>query len=266
MEQADDFLEDSRQLLTLMQDKSKAHYSKQTQFKNWTINDVIGHIHIFNFAANLSLTAPKKFLEFILPIKMVISNGCSSLEVQKTWLAGASGPELLEKWWSEVEKVSYNFSHVDPKQRLKWVGPDMSARSSITARQMETWAHGHEIFDVLGKERVEHDRIKNIVHLGIATFEWTFKNRRLPIPRKVPFVKLLSPSGKSWEWNTPSETSRIEGTATDFVSVVTQTRNVLDTDLKLTGKVAKQWLSIAQCFAGPPEEPPKKNTRYKLQN
>ena len=39
----------------------------------------------------------------------------------------------------------------------------MSARSKITARHMETWAHGQEVFDALGKDREEKDRIKNIV-------------------------------------------------------------------------------------------------------
>ena len=28
------------------------------------------------------------------------------------------------------------------------------------------------------------------------------------------------------------------------------------------GKVAEKWMSIAQCFAGPPEDPPIKGSRY----
>jgi len=34
--------------------------------------------------------------------------------------------------------------------RVKWIGVDMSARSCLTARLMETWAHGQEIYDILG--------------------------------------------------------------------------------------------------------------------
>ena len=55
MKQATDFLEDSRQLFDLLRDKTEKDFQLRTQFKNWTINDVIGHLHIFNFAANLSL-------------------------------------------------------------------------------------------------------------------------------------------------------------------------------------------------------------------
>ena len=44
--------------------------------------------------------------------------------------------------------------------------------------------------------------------------------------------------------------------------MVTQVRNIKDTNLKVEGKVAEKWMSIAQCFAGPPEDPPIKGSRY----
>ena len=37
---------------------------------------------------------------------------------------------------------------------------------------------------------------------------------------------------------------------------------IQDTDLEVHGKIAKEWMSIAQCFAGPPEDPPKPGKRY----
>jgi hypothetical protein len=43
--------------------------------------------------------------------------------------------------------------------------------------------------------------------------------------------------------------------------VVTQGRNVADTALQVRGPVAKRWMSIAQCFAGGPADPPKPGTR-----
>ena len=53
----------------------------------------------------------------------------------------------------------------------------------------------------------------------------------------------------------------MEGTASDFCHVVTQNRNVVDSKLRVTGDVAKQWMAIAQCFAGPPVDPPPPGTR-----
>ena len=262
MEQAIDFYEESGQLLNLIQDQEEKDFEINTQFNNWTINDVIGHLHIFNFATNLSLNSFDKFQIFFSPIGKALKENVSLIETQNRWLNGLAGHALLDAWWEEVQIVSKNFKNTDPKLRLKWVGPDMSARSSITARQMETWAHGQEIFDVLGKTRIEDDRIKNIVHLGVSTFGWTFHNRNLEVPTNAPFVKLESPSGMTWQWNEPSDQSLVKGLAVDFASVVTQTRNISDTGLQTKGNDAARWMKYAQCFAGPPKNPPGPNTRY----
>jgi uncharacterized protein (TIGR03084 family) len=127
---------------------------------------------------------------------------------------------------------------------------------------METWAHAQEIYDLLGIERIDKDRIKNIVVLGINTFGWTFKNRGLEIPGDVPYLELVAPSGEIWQWNQDSRNSNaIRGSATEFCQVVAQTRNIADTRLEVQGDVARHWMSIAQCFAGPPEEPPAPGSR-----
>jgi len=41
-------------------------------------------------------------------------------------------------------------------------------------------------------------------------------------------------------------------------------RNVADTTLRVEGETARQWMSIAQCFAGPPETPPAPGARYRV--
>ncbi len=261
MEQAKDFLEESTQILNLMKNRPEKDFFIRTQFKNWNINDVIGHLHLFNFAADLSLKSQDDFQTFFSPIRDNLNSGKNILEPQDHWLNGLSGHSLLETWWAQVEKVAESFEKVDPKLRVKWAGPEMSTRSSITARQMETWAHGQEIFDVLGEERMESDRIKNIIHLGVSTFAWTFLNRNLSTPGEIPYIQLESPSGAIWNWNDPATLSTISGKAVEFASVVTQTRNIKDTSLKFDGSSASQWLSIAQCFAGPPKDPPKPGTR-----
>nr|MDJ0867277.1 TIGR03084 family protein [Myxococcota bacterium] len=57
------------------------------------------------------------------------------------------------------------------------------------------------------------------------------------------------------------ETECVRGDALDFCHVVTQGRNVADTALEVRGEVATRWMSIAQCFAGGPVDPPKPGTR-----
>ena len=67
----------------------------------------------------------------------------------------------------------------------------MSVRSSITARHMETWAHGQEIFDQLGFERIDTDRIKNIVVIGV-NIGWTYINRNLSILKKCQIIFIIA--------------------------------------------------------------------------
>ena len=50
----------------------------------------------------------------------------------------------------------------------------------------------------------------------------------------------------------PGDVATVSGTALDFCLVVTQRRNVADTDLRVEGELAEDWISVAQAFAGPP--------------
>jgi uncharacterized protein (TIGR03084 family) len=92
--------------------------------------------------------------------------------------------------------------------------------------------------------------------IGVKTFGWTFLNRGLDVPEDLPYVRVSAPSGATWEWGEPDQDNRVEGTAVDFCRVVTQNRNVTDTGLTVVGETAKRWMSIAQCFAGGPVDPP----------
>lgn len=262
MQQAHDFQQECRALADLLASKPGSDFQRKTLFKDWTINDVIGHLHMFNVAARLALQDEAKFSDFIAPVVTDLKQGKSILASQYVWLDGLEGLGLFEAWRSECEATSDAYSNSDPKQRIKWVGPDMSARSSITARQMETWAHGQEVFDCFGERRIDKDRIKNIAHLGVSTFGWTFINRKEDVPDPAPYVVLTAPSGEIWEWNTPQDDNRVSGSATEFCQIVTQTRNVADTDVQTTGETAQRWMAVAQCFAGDPNDPPRPGQRH----
>lgn len=260
-QQVIDFRDESEALYQLLSPLRDEEFDKKTQFKDWTINDVIGHLHIWNWAADLSVQDPEAFQAFFKEV-MASAVGGGMRQFERDWRKGLAGKALLQAWRDFYLPMCERFGATDPKLRVKWAGPDMSVRSSITARLMETWAHGQEIYDELGVERKDTDRIKNIVVLGMNTFGWTFRNRGLDVPDDPPYVRLTAPSGEIWEFNEPSETNRVEGNATEFCQVVTQTRNIADTSLSVEGETSTRWMAIAQCFAGPPEDPPEPGTRF----
>jgi uncharacterized protein (TIGR03084 family) len=133
----------------------------------------------------------------------------------------------------------------------------MSVRSFTSARLMEAWAHGQDIWDAIGRHRVASARLRHIAHIGVQTFEWTFINRGLPPPQERPFVELLGPGKTLWHWGNEAAVQRISGTAEDFCLVVTQRRHVADTHLRCEGADVTRWAAMAQCFAGPPADPPR---------
>lgn len=262
MQQAIDFLDESKALSTLLASLSEGDFETPTQFKGWTINSIIRHLHVWNIAADLSLHDETAFGAFVAEMMAGVRGG-KLPAFEESYLDGLSGHALRNAWIERAEATAVAFAEADPKIRLKWVGPDMSALSSITARLMETWAHGQAVYDVLGVERQDTDRIGNIARLGVNTWGFTWKNRRTEPPGPMPKLRLFAPSGAVWEYGEPSESGMISGKATEFCQVVTQCRNIADTALEVTGEVAHQWMEIAQCFAGPPQDPPAKGIRHR---
>ncbi|MFT6773421.1 MAG: hypothetical protein ACJA1L_001131, partial [Paracoccaceae bacterium] len=165
-------------------------------------------------------------------------------------------------WIQLARDIAGRWTHADPKARVAWAGPSMSVRSSITARHMETWAHGQEVFDLFGEARADTDRIRNIVVLGVNTFGWSHLVHGAPAPPAMPQLVLTAPSGARWEYG-DAAAGRIEGPAVGFAQAVTQTRNWRDTGLTATGEVAIWWMEHAQCFAGTPQLPPAPGARVR---
>ncbi len=262
MQQPQDFLGESEALHALLSPLNDVAFETPTLFKGWSIDEILRHLHVWNIAADLSLTDEAGFASFIEEMAAGIRGGRLP-DFEAAYLGGLSGHALLDAWASQFRAMTPRFAAADPKARVKWVGPEMSVISAITARLMETWAHGQAVYDVLGVERVDSDRIGNIVRLGVNTYGFTWKNRRMEPPGPMPQLRLSAPSGVIWEYGEPSGSGVITGNATEFCQVVTQCRNIADTSLAVTGEVARQWMAVAQCFAGPPVGPPAPGMRQK---
>ena len=264
LQQAYDFRDECNAVYSILENLKEQDYEMPTQFKGWTFNNVIGHLHVWNYAADISLKDGDEWKNFANSALQALGNGSSMNEFEQTITKGIQGPELLSMWKEYYTDMTERFAVADPKKRVKWMGPDMSVRSSISARHMETWAHAQELYDSLGLDRTNEDRIKNIVIIGNNTFKWCFTVHKKSLPSIKPYLKLISPSGEIWEYNEFSEEHKIEGLAEEFCQVVTQVRNIQDVNLKLTGSIAEEWMSVAQCFAGGAEQPPKPGTRKKI--
>ena len=257
-----DLRDEYEELEKLVAPLSEKQWQIVTPFYNWTIHDEISHISFFDGTALLSTRSREDFAAHAqaygeakkhntsLPAIINESNG-------RVYPSG----ELLSVWRKNRNDLLEKLASLQPKDRLPWYGPDMSALSFATARLMETWAHGQDVYDSLKVRRMNTDRIRHIAHLGVTTFGWSFVNRKLPVPAISIRVELLSPSGEVWMWGADDAAQRVRGKAEDFCLVVTQRRHVEDTGLEYSGEETAGWLRIAQCFAGGPADGPRPGVR-----
>lgn len=261
LQQATDFLDECAALHTLLQDRADDEFARATAFKAWSMDAILRHLHFWNEAATDAWLDSPAFLRLRAEIELAGPHVDLRAFEDERFEPSMRGRRLLATWWAGCERLAAAHRDADPRARVPWMGPEMSVTSAVTARQMETWAHGQAIVDLLGQERLDTDRLRNIAHLGVATLAWSFVNRGLPAPAQRVQVSLVAPSGAAWQWNPEVQADLITGSATEFCQVVTQTRNVADTALEVRGDLTRRWLAIAQCFAGRPENPPQPGSR-----
>ena len=75
MQQATDFLAESATLESLIRDLSDADFDRVTQFKEWTINDVIRHLHFWNKAVQVAAEGESAFQTFFQPVAEHLGKG-----------------------------------------------------------------------------------------------------------------------------------------------------------------------------------------------
>lgn len=227
-----------------------------TPAEGWAVRDQISHLAYFDEAGRLAIADPD---EFARSVEEVMAATGDPMEVHLSRGRAMDGDELLEWWGSAHRAMIEVFASVDPSARVPWFGPSMGALSFISARLMETWAHGQDICDALGADRRATDRLRHIVHLGVRARPFSYLVRGREEPKGRIDVIVTGPDGDDWRWEIgrseigPSEgVATVTGPALDFCLAVTQRRNLADTDLVVDGALAEDWMSVAQAFAGPP--------------
>ena len=190
-------LDDEGKVLDQMIDGlDEAGWRSVTPFDGWTVHDEISHLAYFDRLARISATDEKRFQEVIGELAADMDNFFDNTLAPGRAMSSA---DLLAWWRRERKAMAQAFSTLDPKARVPWYLP-MSAKSSATARLMETWAHGQDVADVLKVDRQPTHRLRHIAHIGVATLGWSFVNRGLEPPTTPVRVVLTGPSGETWQW------------------------------------------------------------------
>jgi uncharacterized protein (TIGR03084 family) len=243
-----DLAAESDDLEALVAGLPEADWARPTPAAGWTIAHQIAHLAWTDHVALLAATDVDGFTESIQhaatdPYGFIDRGAAEFL---------APVPELLARWRSGRTALAHALSGVPAGIKLPWYGTRMSAASMATARIMETWAHGEDVADALGRVRTPTARLRHIAYLGSRTVGHSFAAHGRPFPDAPVRIELRGPDGDDWSFGPADAVNRISGPALDFCLLVTQRRHRADLSLVAVGPVADEWLDIAQIFAGPP--------------
>ena len=222
-----------------------------TPAAGWDVRDSIAHLATSEDLAGLALADADAFGA---RLAVMLADLAATERAMLADGRARSGAEVLAWWRAARSRVLDGLRSREPRDRIPWITGAMSAVSFATARLMETWAHGQDVADACQITRAPTARLRHIAELGVRTRAFSYVvNGHEPPPVDVR-VELAAPDGARWTWGESAD-EFVQGDALDFCLVVTQRRAVDETHLVVTGASAREWMGIAQAFAGPPRPP-----------
>jgi len=223
----------------------EAGWHTPTPAAGWDIADQISHLAYFDEVTVRSALHPAEFEADLAAAPEDVDPDAIAAR-----LRDRTGAQLLA--WFDTARADLldTFRNLDPRARLPWFGPPMSAASSLTARIMETWAHTQDIADALGVTREPTSRLRHVAHIGVGARAFSYAVNGKTLPETPVRVELTGPDGDLWTWGPAEAENRVTGPALDFCLLVTQRRHRDDLALVIEGPAAAEWMSIAQAFAG----------------
>ena len=159
-----------------------------------------------------------------------------------------SGREVCAWFESSTAALREMFLTLDPGARVPW-GIGMRPASFVTARMMETWAHGLDVHAALGAKTVDTDRIGHIAWLATRALPYAYSVTGREPPKDPLRVELTLPSGALWSTGPEDAANRISGSAGEYCRVFVQRLEPSHAvTLRAEGAVAADVLSVARAY------------------
>lgn len=243
----DDLAAEHASLAAVLELLSASDGTLPTPAAGWSVADQVSHLRFFDQRAAMAMTDAEAFAaDRAAIIARAPHDPSTDFGRSRPWA------ELLGEWHHHSETMRALARDADESARVPWYGPSMSVTSFLTARLMETWAHGHDVCVATGHSPIVSPRLRHVAHIGYSARPFSLAINRLPADDRPVRLELTAPDGQTWTWGPSDADDRVIGDAYDFCLVVTQRRLPSDSRLAVTGDSARRWIDVAQAFAGAP--------------
>lgn len=234
-------------ILGLLAALEPQRFSTPTPAAGWSVLDQVTHLAYFDEVATAAVGGPESFGRFAAE---AASLGTAYVDDVAARYRDMDPSGALSWWRSSRAAMAEVVGRSDARARVPWFGAEMSVASLVTARIMETWAHGQDVYDALDEAHPVTDALYDVALLGARTRANSYVARGLVPPADEVAVELRAPDAATWTFG--SGPVAIRGEAVEFCLLATQRRHLDDTSLVAVTPAGAEWLGIAQAFAGPP--------------
>jgi uncharacterized protein (TIGR03084 family) len=228
-----------------LRDLNADDWFRPTPSKGWDVRDTVAHLaDTDEIAIDTCTGGPRPLNEFAARL--------ASAEDTTLWgvLRGRrrAGSDVLSWWETTSARERDVIADLDPATRVPW-GLGMRPPSLVTARLMETWAHGLDARAALGLPVLDTGALRHIAWLSHRALPYAFSFVGREPPGDIR-VELTSPSGdETWEYGPAGASNRITGPAGEFCRLFVQRMSRDEArGLVAEGDAAVAALEVARAF------------------
>jgi len=237
-----DLVAEEQSLDQFLQRINPRAWQKTTVHHGWSIQGVVSHLADSEDYAHNALGEGGSRLSDI-------ESFGSMAALNEAGIAKGAGmrPQDAIEWWRGARaKVVEELSRRKADDRVPWFYGDMSAKSFATARLMETWAHGLDLYAAVGEEPEDTIRLRHIAWLAWAMLPHAFGEAGLDYPEPVR-LEVLGPQYSKWVFGPEDSGQVIKAQAGEWCRVAVHRLGLAEAGtIKTTGALAEQAVKVVR--------------------
>jgi uncharacterized protein (TIGR03084 family) len=232
-------------LQSLLRDLDRSDWFRPTPSWQWDVRDTVAHLaDTDELAIDTMRDGPRS-------LGNMIATHASAEDVTFAGVLRGrrlAGPDVLA-WWEAASQTERDvLRSLDPAVRVPW-GLGMRPPSFVSARLMETWAHGLDVHAALGTEPADTPRLRHVAWIATRALPYAYSVAGREPPAAPLRVDLTVPGGGTWESGPPDAADRITGPIGEYCRVFVQRLRPEDaTGLVAEGDAARAALAVARAY------------------